>query len=490
MSNISFSMIPLDLRTPGAFVEFDNSRAVQGLPREQHRILVLGQRLSTGTVAANVPTRISSAAQAEEAFGRGSMLSHMLAALKGANSRTDCWAIALDDVGAGAAAVGSITISGTATANGVIHLYVAGVYVPVPVASGTTAIATATAIAAAVNAKTDGVMTAAVDGVDTTKVNLTCRHKGEIGNALNLRVNYGFNQRLPASQTVVIVQPTGGTTSPDIATAIAAIAGAQYHTIVTPWTDASNLTKLESELATRWGPMNQRDGHAFAAVAGNLGAMTGLGTTRNSPHLTLAGAGRSPTAPWLWAAVVAAIDAAEPDPARPRQTLVLPGILPPADADRLGRADRELLLFDGVSSFVVDDGGRVLIERLITTYQTNASGLADTSYLDIETMRTLAYLRFSVRARILQRFPRHKLADDGTQFATGQAVATPSLIRAELLHLFREWELAGLVEGFEQFKADLVVERDSDDPNRVNAILPPDLVNQLRVFAAAIQFRV
>lgn len=489
MTNISFAKIPLDLRTPGAYVEFDNSLAVQGLPLQQHRILVLGQRLASGVVAANVPTRITSAAQAEEAFGRGSMLSHMLAALKAANSRTDCWALALDDVGAGAAAVGSLTFTGTTTANGVIHLYIAGVYVPVPIASGVLAAATATAVAAAITARTDLVVTAAVDGVDATKVNLTCRHKGEIGNAIDLRVNYGFNQRLPASLAVAIVAPTGGTTSPDIATAIAAIAGTQYHSLVTPWTDASNLTKLEEELADRWGPMNQRDGHAFAAVAGNLGAMTALGSTRNSPHVTLAGAGRSPSPPWLWAAVVAAIDAAEPDPARPRQTLVLPGILPPLDADRLGRDDRELLLFDGVSSFVVDDGGRVLVERLITTYQTNASGFPDVSYLDIETMRTLAYLRFSVRARIAQRFPRHKLADDGTVFATGQAVATPSLIRAELLHLFREWEASGLVEGFEQFKADLVVERDSNDANRVNAILPPDIVNQLRVFAAAIQFR-
>lgn len=32
------------------------------------------------------------------------------------------------------------------------------------------------------------------------------------------------------------------------------------------------------------------------------------------------------------------------------------------------------------------------------------------------------------------------------------------------------------------------MERDRTDPNRVNALLPPDLINQLRVFAAQIQF--
>jgi phage tail sheath gpL-like len=33
------------------------------------------------------------------------------------------------------------------------------------------------------------------------------------------------------------------------------------------------------------------------------------------------------------------------------------------------------------------------------------------------------------------------------------------------------------------------VERDVVDPNRVNVLLPPDLVNQLRIFAALVQFR-
>lgn len=486
---MNFNQIPIDIRTPGSYVEFDNSRAVQGLPQQLHKILVLGQRRSTGLVLAGIPTRITSAAQAEEAFGRGSMLSHMLAAVKLANPRTDCWALALDDVGAGAAAVGSLTFTGVPTENGTVHLFLGGVYVPVPIAAGTAATATAAAVIAAINAKTDLPVTALIDGVVTTKVNITFRHKGEIGNAYDLRLNYGFGQRLPTSLTVALVAFTGGTSNPDVATAIAAIAGSQYNTVISPWSDSINLGKIEADLATRWGPMDQRDGHAFAAIPGTLGAMLAIGAARNSPHLTLVGSGKSPSPPWLWASVAGAVDAGEPDPARPRQTLLLPGLQPAADVDRLGRDDRELLLRDGVSSTVVDDGGRVLVERLITTYQTNAGGTPDISYLDIETMRTLAYLRFSTRARISLRFPRHKLASDGTQFAAGQAVATPSLIRAELLHLFREWETAGLVEGFEQFKADLLVERSATDPNRVDAIIPPDVINQFRVFAAAIQFR-
>ena len=48
---------------------------------------------------------------------------------------------------------------------------------------------------------------------------------------------------------------------------------------------------------------------------------------------------------------------------------------------------------------------------------------------------------------------------------------------------------SGLVENLRQFKAHLIVERDSDNPNRVNVLYPPDLINQLRIFAVLGQFR-
>ena len=177
------------------------------------------------------------------------------------------------------------------------------------------------------------------------------------------------------------------------------------------------------------------------------------------------------------------------DPARPFQTLALKNLLPPPEAKRFTREERDLLLHDGISTFTVDAGGRVAIERVITTYQTNTSGVEDISYLDYNTVATVDYIRYAVKARIALRFPRYKLADDGTHYAPGQAVVTPNVIRAELIGLFRELEAVALVEGFEQFKNDLIVVRSDADPNRVNCIFPPDIINQFRVFAAAVQFR-
>lgn len=60
---------------------------------------------------------------------------------------------------------------------------------------------------------------------------------------------------------------------------------------------------------------------------------------------------------------------------------------------------------------------------------------------------------------------------------------TPRIIKAECVHIYKELEAGGLVENSAAFAQALVVER-SADPNRVNAYLPIDVVNQLRVFAA------
>lgn len=483
---INFNQIPVGIRTPGQYLEFDNTRAQQGLPAIQHKILVFGQRLAAGSVAAGVPTRILSGAQGEENFGRGSMLATMLAALKNANTYTECWAVALDDDDAAVAATGTITFTGSPTETGVLSLYIAGQRLRIGVASGAAVGALAAATAAAVNADTTLPVTAAAAlGV----VTLTARNAGAVGNDIDVRLNYYSGEKTPKGSIVTIAAMSAGAANPDLDDAIAAIGDEQYHTVITPYTDSANLAALEAMLSERFGPMVQKEGHAFAGAAGTHGSLSTLGDSRNSPHVTIMGAGKSPTPSYVWAAVTGAIDAYEPDPARPRQTLELPGILPAAEPDRYTRDERNLHLFDGISTHLVDAGGRVLIERLITTYKTNAFGIADISYLDIETMRTIAYLRFSVRSRIGLKFPRHKLANDGTRFGPGQAIVTPLIIKAELIALFRQWEDAGLAENFDQFKRDLVVERNAADPNRVDAIIPPDVINQFRVFAGQVQFR-
>ena len=106
----------------------------------------------------------------------------------------------------------------------------------------------------------------------------------------------------------------------------------------------------------------------------------------------------------------------------------------------------------------------------------------------MNTAFTLSFLRASFRQRFAAKFRRYKLANDGTRFGPGQRVVTPSTARSEAINLFRQWESAGLVENADAFKDALVVERNEGDANRLDFLIPPDLVNQLRVMAATISF--
>jgi phage tail sheath gpL-like len=98
---------------------------------------------------------------------------------------------------------------------------------------------------------------------------------------------------------------------------------------------------------------------------------------------------KAPTPVFLACAIDAAVSTASLsiDPARPLQTLVLRGFLAPAKADQLLRSERNILLYDGISTYTIDRDGTTRIERQITTYQTNSASLPDASYLDINTPR-------------------------------------------------------------------------------------------------------
>lgn len=486
---ISFNQISANIRTPGAYVEFDASRAQGGLPQVVNRVLIIGQKLAAGTAPQLVPQRVNAEAQADLLFGKGSIAARAYAAFRKADRSSECYVVGMTDLVGGTQATSTITVTGPATAAGTIALMIAGQRVAVGVANASIADTVAAAIAAAVNANTSLPVTAAAVAAVVT---LTARHKGTAGNDIDVRHSYYQGEALPAGIALAFAAVTPGAGDPDYAPLWPALGEVDYRTIILAHHSAAVLASVEAELASRWGPQRMQESFCWTAKRGDLAALIAFGPTRNSELVSDIGTGLSPTPPWEWAGAYGGIGGyyTAIDPARPLNTLTLPGVLPPAPAARLARADREALLNAGVATYNVGSDGNVAIERTVTSYQKDGYAQPSTAFLDAETVLTLSYLRIAVRSRFLAKFPRYKLANDNTRFGPGQAIVTPSVLRGELLALMRECEEAGLVENLDQFKADLIVERDANDPNRVNALVPPDLVNQFRVFAAQIQFRV
>jgi len=483
---ISFDSIPSTLRVPGVYSEVDNSRAVTGPQMIQYKRLLLGQMLAAGTATANTLVRITSAAQAKTLFGEGSMLAGMAEAAFEQDAFTETWVMPVADNGAGVQASGTIVVTGPATAAGTISLYIAGRLVEVAVASADADTAIAAAINTAINAADDLPVTSTVLSATVT---ITARHKGTCGNDIDLRVNYQDGEETPAGVGLTITAMASGATNPSLTTPIANLGDEWFHIWAIGWTDATSLTAIEGELADRFGPLREIEGHAFAAARDTHSNLGTLGDSRNSPHLTIVSAAYELMPPYEKAAETAAIAAyyAAIDPARPLQNLPYKWCLPAAASDLFTLEERNLLLYDGIATSLVRVGV-MYCERLITTYKTNSAGGSDASYLDVETLLTVMFIRHDWRDYVKRKYPRHKLASDGTRFGPGQAIVTPKLMKAEAITKFREWEEIGLVENIDQFKTDLIVERNISDPNRLDVLLPPDLVNGLRIVANKIAF--
>lgn len=484
---ISFNAIPSNLRVPGVYVEFNND--LNSSSAQEFKMLALGQRLPTGSVAALTPVRVSSAAQAADYFGRGSMLAGMIEVMLKNTLAVELWAIALDDDPTGVAALGSVTYTGAASHSGEMRLRIGGYLARFGVVAGQSSTAIAAAAVAAISGVADMPVTAAVDVGNTSRVNLTARNKGEMGNEIAVEVEFKAAER-PTSPAWAIGAMGGGSVSPDLGAAIAVMGDNWFNWIACPYNDSDSLDVLEAELLDRWGPARQMGARAFIGYRGSLSQAATFGSSRNSHLVCCIGTGAAPQPPYLWAAAVCAAAAAslQIDPARQLQGIQLKGMLAPKAVDRWDDTERNVALWDGISTYRVDNADVVRIERLITMYQVNTQGLADDSYLDITLLETQERVRYRQRQRLSQRFPRHKLADDGNDFGAGQAVATPQFIRAELLALYAEFVNAGWCEDYEGYKASLLVERAPDDVNRVNIRDVPNYVNQLYVVAIKQQF--
>lgn len=497
---ITIANIPDTIRTPGVHAEIDKSRALKGLYPNPHKVLILGNAIETEmTKDYWTLVAISQDNIAEGYYGNGSELARMCKAFKDNNPNTELYAMAVS--GGTALASATLQTSVALSANnfstagaGTYYLMINGIDINIALTSAWSTTDVNSAIVDTVNANSTLPCTASTNA--TSAVNLIATCSGTQGNYLDVRDNYYAWQSMPAAfsggDSVVITGFANGAGTTDLGDVWAVIEDERFNYIIQPYIDTANLTELEDELADRFGPLEQKQGHGFTCVRGTNASCTTLGNSRNSPYNTIVGMYDSPTSPEEWAAAWGgkAAKYLNQDPARPLHFLELKNILPPPVESRFTRAERDVLLYDGISTFRVSDGGKVMIERCITTYQTNALGIADPVYLDVNTLANLGEIRDQWVSRMTDRFliPRFKLADDGFPVQPGTFVATPSMIKQESIALFTLLRDKGLIENLDDFIENLVVERDVTDRNRVNVLLPPDLINQFRVLAGLIQF--
>lgn len=490
---VSYNEIPSDLRIPFMHIELDATPTASATDVTGPSLLI-GQRLSTGTVAEGVPTLITSASQAAEAFGPGSQLAFMCAAYLRNDPTGELWAIALDDKSGGTAATKTITVTGPATADGTIYLYIAGRLVEVAVSDEDTASDIATAIAAAVTAA--GTKLPVTASSSDAVVTLTCRHKGTLGDQIDVRVNYrgaAAGEGDVPGVTLTIAAGAAGATDPDYADAVDAMGDELYDYIALGLSTTAALDAISAELSSRYTYSRGLYGVLFAVRQDTVGNLQTAGALRNAIFEVTPGITSSPTPPWELAAMFTAQAARSSNimPSRPWHTLPLVGAVPPARADRHTLTEQQTLTGVGISTFSVvgrgASGGTLTISREVTTYQADQFGTEDDTYQDPQRVITAFRSVRRLKSRLQRKFNRMNIVDDGTPVRPGLPVTTPSAIRAEIVAEYAAQVADGWMERLEDFQESLIVERDPDNSRRVNVYLKPTTASPFRILAARMQ---
>jgi phage tail sheath gpL-like len=492
---ISFANIPANIKVPLYWVEVDPSMA--GLPTINLRGLLVGVKTADGDAPADIAVPIGSQAQADKAFGEGSELARMFKAFFANNFANEVWGLPMDEPASAQAATAAIVVTTPPSEAGTIHLYVGGEYVPVNVLTTDTVTMIGDSIAEAINTDTSLPVTA-VNAAGT--VTLTSVFKSINANEIMLILNYygtTGGQQTPIGLGITVpVALAGGTGTPLFTTAIANLGEEPYEYVGMPYTDSNSLFEWDQEYGFtdqgRWGWQRELFGHVICAKRGAYATLLTFGDTMNSGVESVMGfelASPSPNFEWTAAYCAKTQRAFINDPARPLQALTLNQIKPAPIHQRFDFIELNSLALNGIAIQKTGPDGQPMIAREQTTYQLNLYGQPDDAYELMTTLATLAKLLRNQKHAITSKFPRHKLANDGTKFGPGQAIVTPGIIKAELINQYRQDMFSGLVEDLSNFKRNLIVERDPNDPNRVNVLYPPDLINQLRIFAVLAQFR-
>ncbi len=485
---IMFSQIPASLRYPGAYVEIDPSQA--GLSSELPSIVLVGQKLATGTAVAGEITLMASAADAVAKAGAGSMLAQMASLYRNNDSSLDVYLLPLADLPAGVAATGTITATGTIVAAGVIPLYIAGRSIPVGVLAGDAPAAVAAKIAAAITAAgTDVPVTA---GAAAAVVTLTARHKGTCGNGIDIRLSW-LDEPQPAGFAATITAMTGGSGDPDLSHIQAMLGERHFWYVALGNANDAAMQALHTESQRRYAYPVMRGLRAFTAHRGDYAAAVAYGEAKNYEHIACLSLGLASTAtPWEAAAALAAASAPAlfNSPVTSQEGVPIKGIYAKKQ-DYHDFTQANSLLFKGMSVMEIGSDGACYIKRVVTLYQERSDGSADDTYLDIATPEVLDRIRYEQRIGAIQRFRGTIAAKSKEDYRPGLLITTADDIRAYLLELYKNDLLAerGWVQKYKEYKAELVVEQDPQNPNRFNYRDTPTITAPFYILAGRMAFK-
>lgn len=489
---ISFGEIPAapGLLVPGSYLEVKADYQRVGILPYPARALIVAQKTPTGTATANaLYQNITRAEDAVALGGAGSILAGMVAAYLRVNDTIPLDVIALADAGGFTKAVWTLTFTAASNKAGTVAVNVAGRRVQV----GATATDTATTLGAAtrdaINADTALPVTAsAVAGV----VTVTAKNGGTAANDTSFVVNPLPGDQLPAGVTLAVAQTVVGATDPTVATVITAITDMLYTDVALGLNNLANTSQFAAEADRRWNAMVDLPMRVHIGYADTLANRITKAGELNNRFCYAAGLKAPGSPPWIIAATVAGLAAQKltDDPARQLLDLGMGDCRGPQRADLDDDTERGLLLAGGVSSFRVNTQGLMSLERLVSTYRTNANGAVDYAWMDVMKQALAARIRYDWKAYFRSVYPNNKLAPDGSLAANAdRTVCTPRRATGTWVARSKTYARLGWIVNEDEMARQAVFVIDPADRNRLNYRIVYDPIGNLMIDAGQLLFQ-
>ncbi|MDR1239271.1 MAG: phage tail sheath protein [Treponema sp.] len=483
---IALTQIPANLLVPGQYEEIDNSLA--GAQGDIKKVLIMAYKTASAPAPAGKPVQVLTASKAAELCGYGSPAAVMAGAFLDINKTEECWILPVAEPEGGTKWRKSFTVTASAAGEGAVSITVNGATLAAAVGAGATAGEIAAAIVARINSETNLPVEAAADEGVVTVSSLV---KGTWGNQNTVSLSTAVS-----GITIIPGAVTAGTGVGNLALLFPSLGGVRYHYFLSDFDDPANIAALDAETESRYSALRQIGGRAFIALSGQVGSATEEGSliaqaeTVNSPHIVLIPRLENAQLPGEWAARFAApaIRRLADDPAANTYDIQVDGLT--ADAE-LDFDTRQKLLEAGIATWRLDPVGKVLIERLVTSYTENSDGGRDTSYLDVQVTETVDAVRTYINAEAKKRYKTWKLAATEENFGAGSRVMTPGVFRSFLADLYlsvfiqeKQW-----CQDFEAYKASILVEIMAGSKTRLQYQHQPVLIGQFLIGSGLLQFK-
>lgn len=446
--------------------------------------LIMAPMLPGAIADPDQPYAIATCAQAEELFGTGSVAADMACYYLFNNAFGELFVVGLEDTGAQAEACIEITNAPTNAGTLTIRIGDTPYYITVFPSDTTQDIADT--LFDAINSDSSAPFIATSSA--NSKVTIQAKNGGEQGNTIPICVNTEFGEEDPEGIKYEITPFENGAGFYDLDTALANLGECCYDFTGIPFCDVANFNQLEEEMIDRWSCDRLIGGRWYATCCDTFtNHINLLNNVEYQYGSIILCCPEECHIPWRETAafigrthLVTCID-----PSRSWYGQQLEGIrcaTSECEEDCFTRQERNILALNGGTVTRCGPNGFKIIE-LESAVRNN--GLDDIWRYPQTAYQTIRFLR-SLNNFVNSNFANTRIVDDLSSVVDGTSAITPEM----MVELIKAWAIdtqSGLIDNANDLNDFIQIDRNPNNPNRIDMCINIDLANALRVIAIKVR---